>query len=106
MAEERRDVLVELAVPSSLDGQGLMTLLEASVRYVDVRTGAQVQTPKVAMEAERCEEPQPELEPDEEVSTQRERVEVTKALKRAAAASDDGNFAEAQQVIDSTEHRI
>merc|ERR1712100_645182 len=40
------------------------------------------------------------------VSTQRERVEVTTALKQAAAASDEGNFEEAQQVIDSTEQRV
>ena len=52
------------------------------------------------MEALRVEEPQPEAEPDEEVSAQRERVEVTRALKEAAAQSDLGQFDEAQRVLD------
>merc|ERR1712146_423704 len=45
-------------------------------------------------------------EPDEEVSAQRERVEVTRALEDAAAASDRGNFDDALKVIDEAEKRV
>lgn len=105
MAEERRDVLVELSVPADTTAQAATLLLETSVRYIDLKAGV-VETPTVQMETERCDEPQPEQEPDEEVSVQRERVEVTKALKEAAACSDQGQFDEAQLVIERTEQKV
>merc|ERR1719217_400390 len=101
-AGERRDILVELAVPAGANATtDQTTLLEAHVRYTDLRSGSVMQTTPVAMEAQVVEEPQPEAEPDMEVTAQRERVEVTTALQAAAAASDLGNFDEAQQVLDT-----
>lgn len=98
-AGERRDVLVELVVPAG----GQAALLETDARYTDVRIGLPRQTAAVRMEMSRVEEPQPELEPDLEVSAQRERIEVTRALESASAQSDLGNFQAAQRVIDDAE---
>merc|ERR1712139_140276 len=72
----------------------------------DMKSGCVLQTAPVTMEASRVDEPQPEAEPDEEVSAQRDRVEVTRALKQAAAQSDLGNFTEAQHVLDVADTRI
>merc|ERR1712125_254265 len=105
-ALERRDILVELAVPADVDGAKQTVLLEASARYTDLRGNRLVQTPPAVMEAERVEEPQPEAEPDEEVSAQRERVEVTRALQDAAEASDRGQFDQALQVIEQCDTRM
>merc|ERR1719502_1346005 len=58
------------------------------------------------MEAERVEEVQPEAEPDEEVSAQRERVEVARALQEAATQSDQGQFEEAQRVLEVADQRM
>jgi len=103
---ERRDILVELAVPAGGDAVGQTTLLEAHLRFTDLRSGSVVQTPPVVMEALRVEEPQPEAEPDQEVSAQRERIEITRALQQAADQSDNGRFAEAQQVLDMAGERM
>jgi len=105
-ALERRDILVELSVPASGDGVGQTVLLETSAQYMDLRQNRLVQTAAVTMEAERVEEPQPEAEPDEEVSAQRERVEVTAALQGAAAASDRGQFEDALHMLDEAENRM
>jgi hypothetical protein len=105
-AGERRDILVELAVPASNNTSEQTTLLESYARYTDLRSGSAMQTPAVVMEALRVEEPQPEAEPDEEVSAQRERVEVTRALKEAAAQSDLGQFDEAQRVLDLADRHV
>merc|ERR1719313_2672129 len=99
-ALERRDVLVELSVPAEGD---ITTLLEASARYTDLRQNRVVQTSPVTMDVQRVDEPQPEAEPDEEVSAQRERVEVTQALQNAAEASDQGNFDRALSMINACE---
>merc|ERR1719265_653286 len=104
-AGERRDILVELVVPATADGSRT-ALLEASVRYQDLKQSAMLQSPCVVMATERCEEVQPEAEPDEEVTAHRERVETTRALKDAMEQSNMGQFESAQQVIASTEHRI
>merc|ERR1712151_1106937 len=96
----------ELAVPADADGANQTVLLEASARYTDLRGNRLVQTVPVTMEAHRVEEPQPEAEPDEEVSAQRERVEVTRALQDAAQASDRGQFDQALQVIDACDNRM
>jgi len=106
IAEERRDILVELAVPADASGPVQTLLLEASLRYTDVQTGNEAQTPQVVLAAERCDSDQPEGEPDEEVSIQRERIEVTQALNEAVALSDAGNFDHAQRVITSSEQRV
>jgi len=105
-ASERRDVLVELLVPANDDGADHAVLLEASARYMDLRSNRIVQTAAVVMEAQRVEEPQPEAEPDEEVCAQRERVEVTRALQDASAASDRGQFDQALQVIEECDNRM
>jgi len=102
-AEERRDILVELALPASAD---ISTLLDASLRYTDLRRSIVVQTPVVGMEITRVEEPQPEMEPDEEVSAQRERVEVTRALQQAAQQGDAGQFEGAQGVLMAAEQSL
>merc|ERR1712217_220006 len=103
-ASERRNILVELAVPA--DGIGKTVLLEASAQYLDLNQKVFVQIAPVVMEAQRCGEPQPELEPDVEVSAQRERVEVTRALQDAAGACDHGQFDNALQVINQAESRM
>merc|ERR1712176_1609138 len=95
-----------LSVPAEGDGLGQTVLLEASARYTDLQTDRIVQTAPVTMEARRVEEPQPEAEPDEEVSAQRERVEVTRALQDAAEASDRGQFDQALQVIEECDNRM
>lgn len=105
-ALERRDILVELAVPAESNGAGHVVLLEASARYIDLQRNALVQTVPVVMEAERVEESQPEAEPDEEVSAQRERVEVTRTLEDAAAASDRGQFEDALHMLDEADKRM
>jgi len=84
---ERRDVLIELCVaaePINDEGSQYTTLLEASVKYKEVRGGSMLQTPSIAMVVDNCDELQPEAEPDEEVCAQRERFEVIQALKEAA----------------------
>merc|ERR1712224_1017258 len=87
-------------------GAGQTRMLETSAQYLDLRQNSMVQTPLIVMEAERVEEPQPEVEPDEEVSAQRERVEVTHALQAAATQSDRGQFEEAQRLLDSADQRM
>merc|ERR1711964_293362 len=72
----------------------------------DLRGNRLVQTAPVLMEVRRVDEPQPEAEPDEEVSAQRERLEVTRALQDAADASDRGQFDQALQVIDECDNRM
>eukprot|EP00427_Karlodinium_veneficum_P001515 CAMPEP_0169165868 /NCGR_PEP_ID=MMETSP1015-20121227/59646_1 /TAXON_ID=342587 /ORGANISM="Karlodinium micrum, Strain CCMP2283" /LENGTH=597 /DNA_ID=CAMNT_0009238497 /DNA_START=126 /DNA_END=1920 /DNA_ORIENTATION=- len=106
MADERKDILVEMAVLADPDAPTTAVLLQASAVYCDVKSGGKMQTPTICMETDRCDEPQPELEPDEEVSAQRERVEVAQALKQAAACSDRGDFDEAKGVIERSEERI
>lgn len=106
MAEERKDVLVEMAVPADSTATATTLLLEASAKYSDLKSARRMQTPVITMETNRCDEPQPEVEPDEEVSTQRERIEVAQALKQAAACSDRGEFEEAQRVIERSEGQI
>jgi len=103
-AGERRDILVELSVPAGEAGRA--ALLDASLCYTDLSQGCNVSTPAVQMEASRVEEPQPEMEPDEEVSVQRHRVEVTRALQEAAKQGDEGNFEDAQQVLTACEQRL
>lgn len=105
-ALERRDILVQLAVPSHGDAVGQTVLLEASARYMDLHQDCLLQTSTAVMEAQRVEEPQPEAEPDEEVSAQRERVEVTRALQDAAASSDLGQFQDALHTLDKAENRM
>merc|ERR1711971_1259419 len=94
------------AIPADPAAPPTTMLLEASAVYCDLKSGGKMQTPAIRMEADRCDEPQPELEPDEEVSAQRERVEVAQALKQAAACSDRGDFDEAKEVIERSEVRI
>eukprot|EP00928_Gymnodinium_smaydae_P030875 TRINITY_DN22828_c0_g3_i1.p1 TRINITY_DN22828_c0_g3~~TRINITY_DN22828_c0_g3_i1.p1 ORF type:complete len:717 (+),score=145.40 TRINITY_DN22828_c0_g3_i1:59-2209(+) len=110
-AGERRDILVELAVPMApvaedAEVEDSTVLLEARVKYTDLRRDLTLQTPAAVMSAQRIDEPQPELEPDEEVSAQRERVEVTKALQEATEQSNQGNFDGAQQVLQSQESSL
>jgi len=111
---ESRDILVELDVP--MEGAGAassstvepalsspsgLVLLEVHARYTDLQRSATVQTPVVTMETQRVDEPQPQLEPDEEVSAQRERVQVARTLKEAAAQSDRLDFDGARQALQS-----
>merc|ERR1740130_1548736 len=105
-AGERRDILVELAVPAGGNAGEETTLLQAHVRYTDLRSGNLVQTQPVLMQASRVEEPQPEAEPDAEVSAQRERIEVTTALRESAAQSDLGHFDQAQRMLEVVDTRI
>jgi len=103
-AGERRDFVVELQVPAG-GSAGPEILLESSLRYINLNNDCPVQTPPAIMEAMRVEEPQPELEPDEEVSAQRERVEVMQALQVATNHGDRGDFAQAQSVLEAAEQR-
>jgi len=104
-AGERRDILVEMSVPATEVG-GKTKLLEAHVRYTDLASGSTFQTSPVSMETTQVDEPQPEAEPDEEVSNQRDRVEVTRALEEAARQSDQGMFEQAQAVLDREDQRM
>jgi Mg-chelatase subunit ChlD len=104
-AGEKRDVLVEMSVPAGSEGSELQ-LLEAQARYTDLQSNSMVQTIPVTMQASCVDEPQPEDEPDQEVTAQRERVEVTRTLKEASMYSDQGNFTQAQQVLQSEGMRM
>merc|ERR1712070_1005292 len=50
--------------------------------------------------------PQPEMEPDEEVAAHRDRVEVSRALKEAAADSDLGHFEAAREKISAMDRKV
>jgi Mg-chelatase subunit ChlD len=100
-AGERRDLVVELAASPEAT-----SLLTASAHFFDLQGGSNSQTASVAMEVERCEQPQPEMEPDEEVSAHRERVEVSRALQEAAAESDLGNFEVAREKISAMDKKV
>jgi Mg-chelatase subunit ChlD len=63
-AGEKRNILVELSVPTSPTTDDKTKLLEAQVSYRDLRSGILMQTPVSVMEASVVEEPQPEAEPD------------------------------------------
>jgi len=101
-AGERRDVVVELSVPAaaadSVTLDGLAPLLHASAKYRAVRERVLVQMPQTCLYAERTEEP--EGEPDEEVTTQRHRIEVTNALEQAISKGEQSQFEEAQSMLD------
>jgi len=106
LAGERRDLLVELSVPVANNGDETL-LLDASSQYWDLGAKASVQVPAVQMRAQRiADEAQPEQEPDEEVTTQRHRVEVTQTLQAAAAHGDGGRFQEAQAILEAHEKRL
>lgn len=109
-AGERRDVLLELSVPSdfqnlpSVDGQTI--LLEADLQYRDLCQNVMVRTPAVALTIQCVDEEQPEMEPDAEVADQRDRVEVARVLEQAAASSDAGNFEEAQRLLQEQQRKV
>merc|ERR1712079_321207 len=107
-AGERRDVLVELAVPlESMDQcSDRLLLLEAVAQYKDLRSGGLVQTPSAPMQVEAVQDPQPEQEPDEDVCVQRERVQVTQALKEAIEQSNGGNFTSAKDILTKAEQQL
>lgn len=107
-AGERRDILVELAVPAQImqECSDHVTLLEASARYTDLKCGSTVQTPLVPMQAEAVQEPQPEQEPDEDVCLQRERVEVKQALKEAMEYGNRGHFQLAQDALSKAKQNL
>jgi len=104
-AGERRDFVVELQVPAG-GSSGPEILLESFLRYTNLSTDCVVQTPAAIMETTRVDEPQPELEPDEEVSAQRARVEVMQALQEATTFGDGGDFDQAQSVLEAAEQRL
>jgi len=107
-AGERRDVLIELAVPieSMQQSSDTLVLLEAAAQYRDLRSGGMVQTPLVPMQIEAVQEPQPEQEPDEDVCVQRERVQVRQALKEAMEQGNCGNFTSAQDILTEAEQHL
>merc|ERR1719272_1798486 len=93
---ERRDIVIELRVPAaSVDGS--VALLRASARYRAVVEQVTVQTPDSYLHAQITAEP--EGEPDAQVVEQRQRVEVTGALKSAIAEGEEGHFDKAQEVL-------
>lgn len=100
-AGERRDVVVELAASPEAT-----LLLTASARFFDLQQGVTSQASSVQMTVDRCEQPQPELEPDEEVSAHRDRVEVSRTLKEAAAQSDFGDFESARAKISAMNEKV
>merc|ERR1712232_965096 len=97
-AGERRDVVVELSVPAASADSMETPLLRSTARYRSVHERALVQVPEVCLHAARTEEP--EGEPDEEVTTQRHRIEVTNALEQAIAQGEQGRFEDAQCMLD------
>merc|ERR1719160_961051 len=100
-AGERRDLVVELAASPEAT-----LLLTASARFFDLQQGLTSQASSVQMTVDRCEQPQPELEPDEEVSAHRDRVEVSRTLKEAAAQSDFGDFESARAKISAMNEKV
>merc|ERR1711904_548458 len=100
-AGERRDIVVELAASPEAT-----SLLTASARFFDLQQGVTSQTSPVQMAVDRCDQPQPEMEPDEEVSAHRDRVEVSRALKEAAAQSDLGDFDSAREKISAMDKKV
>lgn len=107
IAGERRDILVELSVPVEAESKETL-LMTASARYWDLAAGAVLQTPNAELRLARTadDEPQPELEPDEEVTTQRHRVEVAQTLKKATGLGERGLFQDAQAVLSAHEGRL
>jgi len=107
-AGERRDVLIELAVPmeSMQQCSDTLVLLEAAAQYRDLRSGGMVQTPLAPMQIEALQEPQPEQEPDEDVCVQRERVQVKQALKEAMDQGNCGNLTSAQDILTEAEQHL
>jgi uncharacterized protein YegL len=107
-AGERRDILVELTVPlNDCDrGSKRVLLLTASAQYVDLQHGSSLHTPEATMSVEQVSEPQPEAEPDDEVSLQRERVEVARALQQATEDGNSGRFTDAQRTLEAAEQRL
>jgi len=107
-AGERRDLLIELAVPmeSMQQCSDTLVLLEAAAQYKDLRSGGTVQSPSAPMQIEAVQEPQPEQEPDEDVCLQRERVQVKQALKEAMEQGNSGNFSSAQDILTEAEQQL
>jgi hypothetical protein len=105
LAGERRDLVVELSVPEAR-GEDTV-LLEASAKYWDLAGNAAAQTPAAVMVTQRpADEPQPELEPDAEVTTHRNRVEVARTLEQATDHGEAGRFDEAQAILSAHETRL
>jgi len=105
-AGERRDIVVELAVPAtSADSpDNGLPLIHAAARYTAVQERVTVQTPEVALFAQRTEEP--EGEPDLEVAVQRQRIEVANALEQAISQGEAGRFEAAQSMLDHNIDKI
>jgi len=109
LAGERRDVLVEVSVPAETDSTGSEALLvTASAKYWDLVSSTAAQTANTQMRLRRmaADEPQPEMEPDEEVARQRDRVEVAQTLETAATHGDAGEFSQAQELLSAHEGRL
>jgi len=108
LAGERRDVLVEFTVEAETGPADNTLLLQASAKYWNLSAKVATQTPSVEMWLARQSEnePQPELEPDEEVAMQRNRVEVAQTLRAAVTHGDEGRFEEAQAVIATHEQQL
>jgi Mg-chelatase subunit ChlD len=103
-AGERRDVVVELSVPAASADNMETPLLCTSARYRSIQERALVQVPEVPLHAVRTEEP--EGEPDEEVTTQRHRIEVSNALEEAISQGEQGRFADAQRMLDENIEKV
>jgi len=106
LAGERRDILVELSVPAYHGGSDYLLMLDASAKYWDLAAEQEVQTAVAHMLLHRTDEPQPETEPDEEVSKQRHRWEVTETLKAASSHGDAGQFEQAQALLTAHQARL
>lgn len=106
LAGERRDLLVELSVPVAGAGCDDTLLLTAHAKYWDLFAEAPGETAAIDMRLGRTDEPQPEMEPDAEVATQRDRVEVARTLEEAASHGDAGRFDEAQVLLAAHEERL
>lgn len=105
-AGERRDVVVELVVPAAAadSPDASVPLVRAMATYFSVRERASVHMPQDCLYAERTAEP--EGEPDEEVTTQRQRIEVTNALEQAIAHGEEGRFEDAQSMLDQNIQKL
>lgn len=117
-AGEKKDLLLELKVPQLPEGAETESteLIKARVRYYDMAQKGTVETSFVALELERRaggtaaegdeQQPQPEMEPDEEVADHRERVEVTNALELCIAECERENFTKAQELIQGRKKQL
>merc|ERR1712232_824845 len=99
---ESRHVVVELNMPAASSGGPVLRTQAAY--WATCQPDVPLQSPLVVLEVGRSEEP--EQEPDEEVTQQRDRVQVADALENAIACGEEGNLEEARRVLEEQARKL